>query len=843
MNHHVTCRACAGAILGLLLCAGSVSAQGDPLALQKQAVARLDAFVDYGRRTGDLRTGLPLLAQADAELTASNRLLAARADWSNLAFGLIKQGHIYRIQARWNDAIAFYRLAEDAARRARNVVHQSDALGWRALGESSQSNVGQAVADATEAVRLAEGTNDKDLLARALDVLETVQTQELDLAAAADTVTREVAVARDAKEPTAPYYAYFNRADIYLKTAERCDFQRAFAPCYQALDLAKRDLDQALAIARKLGFALFVQEVEESLRSVDTQRATISSRESTDQAVQKASIFHPKKASDVLATEKFLTTPGEIAPALAQLYQASKQFEKQSGGYADIVEARTHFVDGAMSEMRGDNDAALAAYLKAVDTLERDRRTLHDERSRGTFAEDRIGFYYAAIQQQLERGRNAEAFDLVERSRSRALADLLASRRPGFARPEEEKLYGDAAVLRTAIADAQDKAFELASQPDASRNAARLTTLQNQIRALEDQYRGVTSRMAIEAPRLQNLVVSSPATLAALQQSMRAEHYELLQYLVLESGVIVWHIGPESVTVRNVFLPRTEVIAKVAALQKSLVDRNARFDENAARELFLYLIQPVLSRIQGNRLVIIPHEDLNYVPFQVFQDPADKRYLGERFQITYAPSASVLLGLKRSAGVSGGRLLAVADPGIPAAGGEVGAIAKLFPNRARVLTTPLASETDVKASVRDFDVIHLSVHGKFDAAEPMLSYLSLGPGAADDGRLTAAEMFGLPLGNSRLVVLSACETGRAEATHGNEILGMVRALIYAGAGTLVLSYWEVDSDATALWMRTFYQAALTHPLAEAARVALVAVKSNPSYSHPYYWAAFAMVGR
>jgi CHAT domain-containing protein len=94
-----------------------------------------------------------------------------------------------------------------------------------------------------------------------------------------------------------------------------------------------------------------------------------------------------------------------------------------------------------------------------------------------------------------------------------------------------------------------------------------------------------------------------------------------------------------------------------------------------------------------------------------------------------------------------------------------------------------------------------------------------------------------------LVVLSACETGRAEATHGNEILGLVRALIYAGAGTLVLSYWEVDSDATALWMQTFYEAALTRPVAEAARVALVRVKSNPAYSHPYYWAAFAMIGR
>ena len=92
-------------------------------------------------------------------------------------------------------------------------------------------------------------------------------------------------------------------------------------------------------------------------------------------------------------------------------------------------------------------------------------------------------------------------------------------------------------------------------------------------------------------------------------------------------------------------------------------------------------------------------------------------------------------------------------------------------------------------------------------------------------------------------MLSGCETGRAEATHGNEILGMVRALIYAGAGTLVVSYWKVDSTATALWMRTFYETARSRPLQEAARAALARVKATPEYAHPYYWAAFTMVGR
>ena len=68
------------------------------------------------------------------------------------------------------------------------------------------------------------------------------------------------------------------------------------------------------------------------------------------------------------------------------------------------------------------------------------------------------------------------------------------------------------------------------------------------------------------------------------------------------------------------------------------------FDEQIAREMFLFLIQPVLQEVKTDHLVIIPHEDLYYVPFQVFQDPSDRTYLGERFRLSYAPSATIFLG-------------------------------------------------------------------------------------------------------------------------------------------------------------------------------------------------------
>ena len=215
------------------------SGQSDPLALQQQAIRRIDGVIETFRKTGNIPTAD--LAQAERELAASNQALAARGDWSALALGLIKQGHIQRMQGNWAPAIALYAQAGEAARRRGRTrsIRPTRSRGARSPTRRG-GTWGRRSPNASQAVRLAETAGDKEVLARALDILGTVQIGQGDLAGAADTLNREVAVAAEVKDPMAAYFAYLNRSDVYLKIGEKCDFQRDFEPCYQGFDALPR---------------------------------------------------------------------------------------------------------------------------------------------------------------------------------------------------------------------------------------------------------------------------------------------------------------------------------------------------------------------------------------------------------------------------------------------------------------------------------------------------------------------------------------------------------------------------------------------------------------------------
>ena len=596
--------------------------------------------------------------------------------------------------------------------------------------------------------------------------------------------------------------------------------------------MAKADYEAALRLAQQFGYGGISPLIEQFLRHLATRRQMVDMNVRFAGKLAQSGVFAPKKPGDVLVNEQFVSGEVNLPAGLIGLLQ--------KGHLLDGGDARAFVTRGHFEAMQGDADGALADYLKAADALEADRRSLSDEQSREEFFNDKIAFYYPAISQLLQRKRFAEAFELMERSRSRAMADLIFSKKLALAQPNEQALFGEAQRVRAEIAALQRKLFDYRTRSDRESLTTKIQAAETQIVQLEKEDREVSAKMAEKAPRLRQLIVSSPASLERVQEALRRDGSEMLYYLALDDSVVLWHIAGDSLHVRSILLPRSELKTKVSALRASVASGDAKFDEKTARELFLYLVQPALGWIKSGQLILVPHAEMNDLPFASLLSPSGKP-LGEMFALSDAPNAGVLLDLKKSGPIEEGRLLAAADPGIEEARSEVEAVAALYPGRNKTIIDPLIAESEVKAIAGQYEVLHLSVHGKFTPLEPMLSYLQLGPDARDDGRLTAAEMFGLSLGKTRLVVLSACETGQTEATPGNEVLGMERALLYAGANNLVLSQWPVDAASTALWMKTFHREAQTKPLAEAARLALVETKKK--YSQPYYWAAFRLVGR
>ena len=563
-------------------------------------------------------------------------------------------------------------------------------------------------------------------------------------------------------------------------------------------------------------------------------------------------MFTPKKPEDVLVTERF--APGGMAPQnLALVERVEKdqrdwldRMQKQGAMVPDLYSSDL-CLQGQTAEIKGDTAAALAKYKQGVDLLDKDRRKLRDEQARGAFMENKIDCYYRPARLLLDQKRYPEAFAFFERSRSRAMADTLASRPLSLGAEKERTLFAQLETLKVTIAAQQKKVFNLAGSPDRDQHTKEIGQLEGQIAGLQQQYQELDTRIAREAPKLKELTASEAVTLESVQRSAAEGRYDVLYYVVFEANWFSGTSNGSEVQVKDVFLPHDQLIKKIAALHDSLVARrdgsNPTFDEETSRQLYFYLIQPVLSYIKSSHLLIIPQEELNSIPFQALQNPKTGQYVGDNYEISSAPSATVLGSLEQKPNLSSGRLLAVADPEIHDASEEVRAIGMLYPGRSKVVAQAAANKADIKAWVGHYNVVHLSVHGQFNSSDPLLSYLQFKEMPSDNGRLTAAEMFGLPLQKHSLVVLSACETGRVEATHAGEVLGMVRSLLYAGADNLVLSSWEVDAASTKLWMETFYREGQTNSPAAAARLALVAVKSRPEFSHPFFWAPFVMTGK
>jgi CHAT domain-containing protein len=254
-----------------------------------------------------------------------------------------------------------------------------------------------------------------------------------------------------------------------------------------------------------------------------------------------------------------------------------------------------------------------------------------------------------------------------------------------------------------------------------------------------------------------------------------------------------------------------------------------------AQALYRLIWQPLAPLLEGiERVVLVPHRELHYVPWCALHDGSG--WLIERHELSVAPSAAAWLGARARRPL--GSVLAVeGDPAtLPLVGAEIDAIGRAFGGRAVALRGSEATPEGVQAHAASADVLHLACHGHFRADNPAFSALELA-----GGPLTLADVRGLRLAAS-LVVLSACETGVSKVAPGDELIGMVRGFMIAGASAVLATQWAVSDQSTADLM-----AALYRELARGQRVGAALRTAQREAAargkHPFHWAAMTLHGR
>ena len=470
---------------------------------------------------------------------------------------------------------------------------------------------------------------------------------------------------------------------------------------------------------------------------------------------------------------------------------------------------------------------------EAINLVEKMRGRIKVDEYKTGFLENKSDLYEEMVILLLGMGRSEEAFNYSERGRSRNFIDMLGNQKLNLKSAGNQNLLSKERALRGRIDSLEERARGNSS------------LLEELIRARKD-YEGLLIEIKEESPELASFVTVEPPTLPDIQKTIPNDT-ALLEYMVTKDGIVIWTIDRE--TIESSIVPMTRELLKEKVVRYREMMEQVTPLEKESVELYNLLIRPVERLISGTKYIgIIPHDVLHYLSFSSLFD--GKQYLMEAHPIFYSPSASVMkmISDRRVRAYSDTplqKLLVIGNPDLgdsaldlPFAEREAGSIGREFEG-SEILVRKEATETRVREDIGRFEGVHFASHGIYDSSTPLFSSLKLTRDFANDGNLTANEVFSLNL-RASIVMMSACQTGLGKLTTGDEIIGLNRAFIYAGAPSIISTLWRVNDAASAMLVKRFYRYSKNSDLAESIRLAQMAVKEY--YPHPAYWAGFGLTG-
>lgn len=472
--------------------------------------------------------------------------------------------------------------------------------------------------------------------------------------------------------------------------------------------------------------------------------------------------------------------------------------------------------------------------------------------------------------------------------------------------PDDKKLLDELAAARAKLAKLHVAGPQATGDDDYAKAVAALEDqiqkLELQVSKKSAAYRAVSETVQLAAVQkmipkdarlveLVNFQPGDPKAKYSINPKYPARHYAA--FVLGPTG------DPKTVDLGEVG-PIDDAVEK---FRKAVADPDNDRAAELGRALYDLTMAKVIPHLGGStNLLLAPDGTLNVVPFSALAD--DKgQFLIKKYTFTYLTSGRDLLRLAVKTKAQGGGVI-FADPAFdatgkpapaPAAGGTRGRrsadLASLnwqpLPGTGqeadevektirglKVYRKDAATEQTLKG-IHGPKILHLATHGFFlpdeapadapttgeasprggpSAPQPTYENPLLRSGLAlaganklqsgeEDGILTAMEASGLDLWGTKLVVLSACETGVGKVTNGEGVYGLRRSLVMAGAESLVMTLWQVDDAATKELMAGYYtKLAKGRPRSSALRDIQLEIAAREQYSHPYYWASFLPAG-
>ena len=564
--------------------------------------------------------------------------------------------------------------------------------------------------------------------------------------------------------------------------------------------------------------------------------------------VQKRASGSLEEATILFNMGTLLDSMGQPAEALSMLERSLEISSKLAPGSSDLAE--TNFGLGAHWSKAGDRQRALASYFAAVEALESQRGKLGGgSRAGETFSGKYAEYYRTLAIEQVRAGRGSEAFSTMEHFRARALLEMLAERDIDFSMDAPPELLREQRRAEQELDSLQE---QLASLNPAT-EAAQVDSTLKQLGEAHAAREAVLQKIRAASPELAGLKYPSPIGLQGLRAAV-PEGVLFLSYCVgKEETCLVASLGGR-VESRVIRLDRSLLRRQVGALRAMISDGEAseRSLSELAKRIYSEVLGPVRHMIgESKGLIICPDGPLHSLPFAVLPG-VSARYMVEERPVSYAISATVLVGLKAAAGgrgehatveafgapayvpgaVGGGEKPATgalsmarrAEP-LPGTRAEVHAICGIYRGSCTAHLGAGASEEEAKHLDKTPCYIHFACHAFLDDRFPLDSGLALSAaGEGENGFLQGWEIFESLRIGADMVALSACETGLGTEMGGEGLIGLTRAFQYAGARSVLSSLWPVSDESTAELMKGVYsELKQGKPKAEALRLAQLAL--------------------